>query len=365
MRMVGVYRSQRILNTDANPNRLIKGCTMRMKLAATAAIALTALPLAASADGEVNIYSYRQAYLLEPLLNAFEKETGIKSNVVFAKQGLAERLEREGRNSPADVVMTVDISRLNELVERDLVQGLDNDVLEKNIPENLRHPEGKWFGLTTRARLIFTSKERVEEGEITTYEQLADPKWDNRICTRSGKHPYNIALISSMISHHGEAETETWLAGLKDNLARKPQGGDRDQIKAIAEGVCDISIGNSYYYGNMLQDESQRPTAEAVRLVFPNADGRGTHINISGISLTKSTPNRDNAIKLMEFLSSPEAQGIYAEANTEYPANPNVTPTGLVAEWGKIQPDSLSLQEIADKRNAAVKLVDRVDYDGE
>ncbi|MBU2873856.1 Fe(3+) ABC transporter substrate-binding protein [Marinobacter salexigens] len=338
---------------------------MRLKLAATAAIALTALPIAASASDEVNIYSYRQAYLLEPLLNAFEKETGIKSNVVFAKQGLAERLEREGRNSPADIVMTVDISRLNDLVERDLVQELDNDVLEKNVPENLRHPDGKWFGLTTRARLIYTSKERVEEGEITTYEQLADDKWENRICTRSGKHPYNIALISSMISHHGEAETETWLKGLKDNLARKPQGGDRDQIKAIAEGVCDLSIGNSYYYGNMLQDESQRPAAEAVRLVFPNADGRGTHINISGVALTKSAPNRDSAIKLMEFLSSPEAQGIYATANTEYPANPNVQPTGLVAEWGKINPDSLSLQEIADKRNAAVKLVDRVDYDGE
>ncbi|WP_417518180.1 Fe(3+) ABC transporter substrate-binding protein [Marinobacter sp.] len=338
---------------------------MRMKLAATAAIALTALPLAASADGDVNIYSYRQAYLLEPLLNAFEKETGIKSNVVFAKQGLAERLEREGRNSPADIVMTTDISRLNELVERDLVQGVDNDVLEKNVPENLRHPDGKWFALTTRARLIYTSKERVEEGEITTYEQLADDKWDNRICTRSGKHPYNIALISSMIVHHGEAETETWLKGLKDNLARKPQGGDRDQIKAIAEGVCDVSIGNSYYYGNMLEDESQRPAAEAVRLVFPNADGRGTHINISGISLTKSAPNRDNAIKLMEFLSSSEAQGIYATANTEYPANPNVKPTGLVAEWGAIQPDSLSLQEIADHRNEAVKLVDRVDFDGE
>jgi iron(III) transport system substrate-binding protein len=338
---------------------------MRMKLAATAAIALTALPLAASADSEVNIYSYRQAYLLEPLLNAFEKETGIKSNVVFAKQGLAERLEREGRNSPADVVMTVDISRLNELVERDLVQGVDNDVLEKNIPESLRHPEGKWIGLTTRARLIYTSKERVEEGEITTYEQLADDKWDNRICTRSGKHPYNIALISSMIAHHGEAETETWLNGVKDNLARKPQGGDRDQIKAISEGVCDVAIGNSYYYGNMLQDENQRAAAEAVRLVFPNADGRGTHINISGISLTKSAPNRDNAIKLMEFLSSPEAQGIYATANTEYPANPNVKPTGLVAEWGEIHPDSLSLQKIAEYRNAAVKLVDRVDFDGE
>ncbi len=338
---------------------------MRLKLAATAAIALATMPLSANADGEVNIYSYRQAYLLEPLLNAFEQETGIETNVVFAKKGLAERLEREGRNSPADVVMTVDISRLNELVERDLVQGVENEVLEKNIPENLRHPEGKWFALTTRGRLIFASKERVKEGEITTYEELADDKWNDRICTRSGKHPYNIALFSSMIAHHGEAKTEEWLRGLKDNLARKPQGGDRDQIKAIAEGVCDLSIGNSYYYGNMLQDENQRPIAEQVRLIFPNADGRGTHVNISGISLTKSAPNKENAIKLMEFLSSPEAQRIYAEANTEYPANPAVQPSGLVAEWGDINPDSLSLQTIAENRDAAVKMVDRVDYDGE
>ncbi|WP_286222577.1 Fe(3+) ABC transporter substrate-binding protein [Marinobacter apostichopi] len=338
---------------------------MHMKLAAAAAMTLTALPLAASAEGDVNIYSYRQAYLLEPLLNAFEQETGIDANVVFAKKGLAERLEREGRNSPADVVMTVDISRINELVERDLVQGVENDVLNENIPENLRHPEGKWFALTTRGRLIFTSRERVEEGEITTYEQLADDKWNDRICTRSGKHPYNIALFSSMLAHHGEADTKAWLEGLKDNLARKPQGGDRDQIKAIAEGVCDISIGNSYYYGNMLQDENQRAIAEQVRLVFPNAEGRGTHVNISGIALTKSAPNRDNAIKLMEFLSSAEAQRIYAEANTEYPANPDVQPSGLVAEWGEINPDQLSLQEIANNRNAVVKLVDRVDYDGE
>ncbi|MGM0769805.1 MAG: Fe(3+) ABC transporter substrate-binding protein [Pseudomonadota bacterium] len=338
---------------------------MRMKLAAAAAMAMSVMPLSASADGEVNIYSYRQAYLLEPLLNAFEKETGIKANVVFAKQGLAERLEREGRNSPADVVMTVDISRINELVERDLVASLENDTLADNIPENLRHPDGKWYALTTRGRLIFASKERVEEGEITTYEELADDKWNDRICTRSGKHPYNIALISSMIAHHGEEKTEEWLEGVKDNLARKPQGGDRDQIKAIAEGVCDIAIGNSYYYGNMLNDENQRPAAEAVRLVFPNADDRGTHVNISGISLTKSAPNRESAVKLMEFLSTDEAQRIYAEANTEYPANPDVKPSGLVAEWGEINPDELSLQEIANNRNAAVKLVDRVDYDGE
>jgi len=294
---------------------------MHKKLAAAAAIALMAFPFSASADGEVNIYSYRQSYLLKPLLDAFEKETGIESNVVFAKQGLAERLEREGRNSPADVVMTVDISRINELVERDLVQGVRNETLEKNIPENLRHPEGKWFALTTRARLIYTSKERVKEGEITTYEELADEKWKDRICTR--------------------------------------------QIKAVAEGVCDVAIGNSYYYGNMMKDDNQRPYAEQVRLIFPNTEGRGTHINISGIALTKSAPNQENAIKLMEFLSSPEAQRIYAEVNTEYPANPAIKPAGLVAQWGEIHPDNLSLQEIANHRNAAVKLVDRVDYDGE
>ena len=336
---------------------------MRLKLAAAAIAATCALPLQASADGEVNIYSYRQAYLLEPLLNAFEEETGIETNVVFAKKGLAERLEREGRNSPADLVMTVDISRINELVERDLVEGIENNTLQENIPENLRHPDGKWFALTTRGRLIYASKERVEEGEITTYEQLADDKWDDRICTRSGKHPYNIALFSSMISHHGEEATEEWLKGLKDNLARKPQGGDRDQIKAIHAGECDIAIGNSYYYGNMLNDENQREAAESVRLVFPNANGRGTHINISGIALTKSAPNRDNAVRLMEFLSEPKAQQIYAEANTEYPANPDVKPSGMVAEWGEINPDDLSLQEIAENRNAAVKMVDRVDYD--
>jgi iron(III) transport system substrate-binding protein len=335
----------------------------RLKIATALTAVTLALPMTANADGEVNIYSYRQAYLLEPLLEAFKEETGIDTNVVFAKKGLAERLDREGRNSPADVVMTVDISRLSELVDRDLVQAVDNDTLQQNIPENLRHPDGKWFALTTRGRLIYASKERVEPGEITTYEGLADDKWNDRICTRSGKHPYNIALFSSMIAHHGADEAEQWLEGVKDNLARKPQGGDRDQIKAIHAGQCDLAIGNSYYYGNMLSDENQREAAESVRLIFPNNDGRGTHINISGIALTKSAPNREDALRLMEFLSTPEAQRIYAEANTEYPANPSVEPSGMVAEWGNINPDDLSLQKIADYREQAVKMVDRVDYD--
>lgn len=338
---------------------------MQFKLIAstTLAIAVSTASFTASAAEEVNIYSYRQAYLLEPLLEAFTEETGIQTNVVFARNGLAERLEREGMNSPADVVMTVDISRLNDLVERGLTQNLQNDELEQNIPANLRHPDGKWFALTTRGRMIYASVDRVEEGEITTYEDLANPEWEGRICTRSGKHPYNIALFSSMIAHHGEQEAEQWLTGLKNNLARKPQGGDRDQIKAIAEGVCDISLGNSYYYGQMLEDDNQREAAEAVRVVFPNADGRGTHINISGIALTNSAPNRDNAIRLMEFLSQDKAQQIYAEANTEYPANPNVQPSGLVASWGELNPDSLPLQTIAENREAAVRMVDRVDYD--
>ncbi len=336
---------------------------MRMKFAASALLALSVLPVNASADGEVNIYSYRQAFLLEPLLNAFTEETGVKTNVVFAKNGLSERLEREGDNSPADLVMTVDISRLSELVEKDLTASVSNPTLAENIPENLRHPDGKWFALTTRGRMIYTSVERVEEGEITTYEQLADDKWNDRICTRSGKHPYNIALISSMIAHHGEQQTQEWLQGVKDNLARKPQGGDRDQIKAIAAGVCDVAIGNSYYYGAMLEDENQRPAAEKARMVFPNSDGRGTHINISGVALTKSAPNRENAIKLMEFLSAQKAQKIYAEANTEYPANPEVEASGIVASWGDLNPDSLSLQKIADHHDTAVRMVDRVDYD--
>ena len=337
---------------------------MKLKLAALAtACSITFAPLPAAASGEVNIYSYRQEFLLKPLLDAFTEETGIETNVVFAKKGLAERLEREGRNSPADVVMTVDISRISELVDRDLTAPLDNSTLEANIPENLRHPDGKWFALTTRGRMIFTSLDRVEEGEITTYEELADPKWDDRICTRSGKHPYNIALFSSMIAHHGEEQAEEWLEGLKDNLARKPQGGDRDQIRAVAEGVCDVAVGNSYYYGVMLQDDEQRPIAEQVRIVFPNDEGRGTHVNISGIALTKSAPNRDNAVKLMEFLSGDEAQQIYAEANSEFPANPDVAPTGIVAEWGELNADTLSLQTIAENADKAVRMVDRVDYD--
>ncbi len=319
----------------------------------------------AAADGEVNVYSLRQPFLIEPLLKAFTDKTGIKTNVVFAKDGVVERMKAEGANSPADVILTVDIGRLNDAVEAGVVQPVASKTLEANIPASFRDPEGRWFALTQRARLIYASKDRVKPGEITSYEELADPKWKGRICTRSGKHDYNVALLAAMIAHHGEAKAEEWLKGLKANLARKAQGNDRGQVKAVMEGECDLAIGNNYYYGAMLANPEQKPWADSVNLVFPTIAGsKDTHVNVSGIAMTKSAPNRDNALKLMEFLSSPEAQEIYASANFEYPVNPTVAWSPEVAAWGKFTPDSLPLSAIAELRNAAVKMVDRVGYDG-
>jgi len=320
---------------------------------------------AAQADGEVNIYSLRQPFLIEPLLEAFTKETGIKTNVVFAKDGVIERMRAEGPNSPADVILTVDIGRLNDAVEAGVVQPVKSATLEENVPAAFRDPEGRWFALTQRARLIYASRDRVKPGEITSYEELADPKWKGRICTRSGKHDYNVALVAAMIAHHGEAKAEEWLAGLKANLARKPQGNERVQVKAILEGECDISLGNNYYYGAMLDNPEQKAWAESAFLIFPTIAGTpGTHVNVSGIALTASAPNRDNAVKLMEFLSGDEAQGIYANGNFEYPVKPTAPWSPVVESWGRFTPDTLPLSAIAELRGAAIRMVDRVGYDG-
>lgn len=328
---------------------------------------LTVSTLAAAAN-EVNIYSYRQPFLIKPLFDSFTQQTGIKVNVVFADKGLAERLKLEGKNSPADLVFTVDIGRLMEVVDAEVVQPVSSEVLSKNIPAQYRDPDGQWFGLTTRTRSIFASKDRVDPASIQSYEDLADPKWKGKICARSGKHQYNIALIASMIAHHGDTKAKQWLQGVKNNLARKPEGGDRDQIKAIKDGVCDLSIGNNYYYGVMLNSEQEAAAAAAVRILFPNQSGegkagRGTHVNISGMALTKSAPNKANAIKLMEFLSDRIAQKIYAEQNFEYPVNPAVEASGLLQSWGTFKPDALPLSEIAKHRQRASKLVDEVAFD--
>ncbi|MDQ2065619.1 Fe(3+) ABC transporter substrate-binding protein [Xinfangfangia sp. CPCC 101601] len=327
-----------------------------------AALALTtALP--AFAD-EVNVYSHRQPELIQPLVDAFTAETGIAVNVAFVDKGMAERLQAEGDRSPADVVLTVDIARLMQIVDAGVTQAVQSDVLDANIPETLRDPADHWFGLTARARIVYAAKDRVADGEVTTYEDLASDKWKGRICTRSGLNDYNVALLGAYIGHHGEEAAQTWAQGLKANLARKPDGGDRDQVKAIAAGECDISIGNTYYMGQMLKDPEQKPWADAVRIVFPTFENGGTHLNVSGVALTKSAPNKEAAIKFMEWLSSDAAQQIYAETNNEFPVKPGVPASELVTSWGSFTADALPLADVAKHRAAALKIMETVDYDG-
>ncbi len=324
---------------------------------------LSAAAVTAAAQ-DVNIYSSRQPELIDPILQAFTAETGITANVVFLKKGMLERLRAEGRRSPADVVLTTDIANLDAMVQAGLTQPLQSDIIEANIPAAYRDTDNQWFGLTSRARIIYASKDRVAEGEITSYEQLASPEWQGRICTRSGTHDYNIALTAAYLLQHGEADTEAWLAGVKGNLARAPQGNDRAQVKAIWAGECDIAIGNTYYMGKMLADPEQAEWANAVTLIFPTLNGLGTHINLSGMAMTGSAPNPENAQKLMEFLTGDMAQALYAQANYEYPLNTGVAPSALVASWGEFTPDPTPLTDIAKLRGEALRLVERVDFDG-
>ncbi|MDE0113680.1 MAG: Fe(3+) ABC transporter substrate-binding protein [Albidovulum sp.] len=331
----------------------------KIPLAAISAIVLAA-PISAN---EVNVYSYRQPALVSPLFEAFTEETGIAVNVNFLNTGMVERLKAEGKRSPADIVLTVDISRLSEIVNNDLAQPVSSDVLMSTIPAKYRGPNSNWFALTLRARIVYASIDRVADGEVTTYEDLALPKWKGRICTRSGTHAYNLALLSAVIAHHGAESAKAWLTGVKSNLARKPQGNDRAQVKAIWAGECDISVGNTYYMGAMLMDPEQRAWADSVRIVFPEFEDGGTHVNVSGIAMTKHAPNHGNALKLMEFLASPKAQKIYAEANFEYPVESNSLASETVKSWGDFTRDGVSLAEIASFRPTALRLVQEVDFD--
>lgn len=332
---------------------------MRISLLALA-MATTALP--ALAD-EVNIYSHRQPELIQPLMDAFTAETGIAVNIAFVDKGMTERLVAEGDRSPADLVLTVDIARLTEVVAAGVTQPVDSATLTANIPAEYRDPANQWFALTTRARIVYASKERVAAGEVTTYEDLASDKWKGRICTRSGTNDYNVALTAAVLAHHDAAYTTEWLTGVKANLARKPDGGDRDQVKAIWAGECDIAVGNTYYMGQMLADPEQAEWANAVNIVFPTFEAGGTHMNVSGIAMTKAAPNHDAALKLMEWLSSDAAQKIYAEANHEFPVKPGVARSALVAGWGDFTTDTLPLAEVAAKRAEALKLTETVDFD--
>ncbi|MGR3722307.1 Fe(3+) ABC transporter substrate-binding protein [Abyssibius alkaniclasticus] len=332
---------------------------MRNLTLATTLVCAAALPLSA----EVNIYSARQPELIQPMLDAFTAETGIDVNIVFLQDGMIERLKAEGARSPADVVLTVDIASLTAIAEAGVTQPVVSDLINANIPAQFRDPEGNWIGLTSRARVAYVSNERVAAGEITTFEDLADPRWQGRICTRSGLHSYNVAMVAAFLAHNGEEATLAWLEGLKANLARSPQGNDRAQVKAIWAGECDVALGNTYYMGKMLEDPEQTEWANSTNIVFPIMGGSGAHVNVSGMAMTASAPNRDDALALMEFLTSQTAQSLYAEVNYEYPLNPAVSPSELVQSWGSFTPDAISLTEVAAKRADAVRLIEQVNFD--
>lgn len=337
----------------------------RAALVGAAVLAACAWPGDGQAQGVVNVYSYRQPVLIEPLFEAFTARTGIEVKYIFAEKGLIERMAQEGASSPADVLLTADVGLLVQAADQGLAQPVDSALIKDNVPANLRDDQDRWFGLTMRARVVYASRDRVSQ-ETISYEELADPKWRGRICIRSGQHPYNIALFAAMIGHKGAEWTRTWLEGLKANLARKPSGNDRSQAKSVFAGECDLAIANTYYMGKMLTEEKepeQKTWAEALRIVFPASPTIGTHVNISGMLMAKNAPNRDQALELMEFLASPDAQSIYAEANFEYPVNPAVPASELVQSWGKFKPDALPIKNIAKFQKEASTLVDVVGFD--
>ena len=317
------------------------------------------------ADNEVNVYSYRQPILIDPFFQEFSKKTGIKVNVLHAKKGLLERLMAEGSDTPADVVLTVDISRLSQFVVNDVLQPIESSILKSNIPSHLRDTNNRWFSFSKRARIVVASKERIDSNLIQRIEDLADPIWKGKICTRKGSHVYNRSLLASIIAAHGEEEAEKWAKALVANLARKPEGNDRAQVKAIHEGVCDIAVINTYYFGKMKfneKDIEQKNWAKAINLIFTNQNDRGNHINVAGGGVVKYAKNKENAIALLEFLTQPNAQVLYASMNYEYPVNPLTELSDELKSWGSFKEDQLPVEKLAELAPIAQKIIDRVGW---
>jgi iron(III) transport system substrate-binding protein len=331
--------------------------------AALIAVALAAATTPAVAqNGEVNVYTYRELKLIQPLFEAFRKETGINVRVISASSGLEQRIKTEGALSPADVLLTIDIGRLEDGVSAGISQPIVSPAMDKVIGPQFRDPEGHWYAISLRARVVYASKERVKQDTIT-YDELADPKWKGKICVRSGQHMYNNALIAAYIAKNGEAKAETWLRGVKANLAQKPSGGDREAARDVAAGKCDIGIGNTYYWALMLHNPEQKAWADATKVVQPTFEGGGTHVNVSGVMLAKHAPNKANAMKLIEWLVGEEAQHIYADTNFEYPLRAGIAINPTVAGYGPLNADTLPLAKIADFKKAAAALVDKVGFD--
>jgi len=339
---------------------------MRLGLASfsalTVAIAAAASPAVAQ-SGEVNVYSYREAKLIQPMFDEFTKDTGIKVNLISASSGLEQRIKTEGDRSPADVLLTVDVARLQDAIDNGITQRIQSATLEKSVPKAYHGPDGAWYGISMRARVVYVSKDRVKQDAIT-YEELADPKWKGKICIRSGQHIYNNGLFAAYTAKYGEAKAEEWLKGVKDNLAQKPSGGDREAARDVAAGKCDIGIGNTYYWALMMNnDPEKKPWAEATKVILPTFEGGGTHVNLSGVLLAKHAPNKANGIKLIEWLAGEKAQQIYADSNYEYPIRAGVAVNPTIAGYGKLTADPTPIAKIVANRKAASTLVDKVGFD--
>lgn len=332
---------------------------------ALAALAGMTLNGAVASAQEVNVYTTREPGLIKPLLDAFAARTQIRVNTVFVKDGLAERVAAEGARSPADVLVTVDFGNLIELVDKGVTQPVASAVLTAAIPAQLRDPQGHWFALSMRARIVYAAK-GLQGVQGLTYEALADPKWKGKICVRSGQHPYNTALIANLIARKGEVAAESWLKGVKANLARKASGGDREVARDILAQICEIGIGNSYYVGLMRSGTGgpqQKQWGDAIDTILPRFDGGGTHVNASGAALARNAPNRANAIALLEFLVSDQAQTDYASLNFEYPVKAGVALSPTIAALGPLTPDTTSLIDVAANRRKASLLIDKVGFD--
>ncbi|MBD0848460.1 Fe(3+) ABC transporter substrate-binding protein [Pectobacterium versatile] len=336
----------------------------RLLTLASSIMVAYALP-AAAADDSLTLYTTREPGLIQPLLDAFTKEMSVKVNTVFIKDGMLERVKAEGQNSPADLLMTVDAGNLIDLVDAGVTQPIQSSALTEAIPAALRDKDNQWFGLSMRSRVLYAEKSLPLTG--ITYENLADPKWKGKVCIRAGQHPYNTALVAAMIAHHGEAKTETWLRGVKDNLARKATGGDRDVARDILGGICDVGLANSYYVGHMKnakEGTDARKWGDAIKVVQPTFENGGTHVNISGAAVARHAPHKDQAVKLMEYLVSAPAQQIYAQANYEYPVRKGVTLDSTISSTiGEVTVDSIPLTDIVKFRKQASQLVDKVGFD--
>ncbi len=334
-------------------------------VATLAAVLLAVSPPAEADDGELNIYSYRQEILIRPLLDAFTAQTGITVNLVSGKaDALLERLKAEGSLSPADLLLTADAGRLHRAHAAGVLQSVASETLAALVPPQYRHPEGYWFGLSVRARPIIYAKGRVAPDALARYADLAAEAWQERVCVRSSSNVYNQSLLAAMIARQGAEATEVWARGLVANFARKPSGGDRDQIRAVASGECDVALANHYYLARLATSdkEADRAAAEAVGIIWPNQASTGVHVNVSGAGVVASAPNRENAVRFLEFLASDDAQRIYADVVQEYPIRADIPPSAVVAAWGDFKADDLDLGLLGQHNAEALRVADRAGW---